>query len=93
MNILALNLVLNIFIYSVAARIYLLPHLPRLESRTVLVPILLLHATRHLGMMFVARIDDPNGVVDVVEIGNQVVEASVRMLDLAGYLRPLVEQS
>jgi hypothetical protein len=38
----------------VAARLYLLPRLAELEPRAVLVPILLLHATRHLGLMFLA---------------------------------------
>jgi hypothetical protein len=41
-------------IYWLIARIYLIPRLPALEPRTVLVPILLLHATRHLGLMFLA---------------------------------------
>ena len=31
-----------------------MPHLPALDPRTVLVPILLLHSTRHLGLMFLA---------------------------------------
>jgi hypothetical protein len=38
----------------IAARIYLWPKLPELGPRTVLVPILLLHAFRHLGLMFLA---------------------------------------
>jgi hypothetical protein len=33
---------------------YLLPRLSRLEPRAVVLPILLLHATRHLGLMFLA---------------------------------------
>jgi hypothetical protein len=38
----------------VAARIYLLPRLPTLRPQAVLLPILLLHAMRHLGLMFLS---------------------------------------
>jgi hypothetical protein len=54
MNILTLNLVLNTVIFAIAARLYLLPRLPDLEARAVALPILLLHASRHLGLMFLA---------------------------------------
>ena len=54
LNILTLNLVSSTFIFWVAARIYLLPKLPELEPRAVLLPILLLHSFRHLGLMFLA---------------------------------------
>jgi hypothetical protein len=54
-RVLVLNLVANTAIFYVAARLYLLPHLPRLRPRQILVPILLLHSTRHLGMMFLTR--------------------------------------
>jgi hypothetical protein len=54
MNILTLNLVLQTFIFALIAKIYLFPYLPRLAPRTVIIPILLLHATRHLGLMFLA---------------------------------------
>src|SRR5262245_55003524 len=54
MNILTVNLLLNTLVYWVAARIYLLPKLPELSPRAVLLPILLLHSTRHLGLMFLA---------------------------------------
>ena len=54
LNILTLNLVSSTFIFWVAARIYLLPRLPVIEPRTVLLPILLLHSFRHLGLMFLA---------------------------------------
>ena len=54
MNILTVNLLLSTFVFWVAARIYVLPKLPRLEPQAVLVPILLLHAFRHLGLMFLA---------------------------------------
>src|ERR1700716_1021409 len=49
-RILTLNA--NTAIFYVATRIYLLPRLPRLRPQQVLVPILLLHSMRHLGMMF-----------------------------------------
>ena len=51
---LTLNLVCSTIIFAVAARIYLFPLLPRLAPKTVLMPILLLHSFRHLGMMFLA---------------------------------------
>ena len=54
-RILTLNLVANVAIFYVAARIYLLPLLPRLRPQQVLVPILLLHSMRHLGLMFLTR--------------------------------------
>jgi hypothetical protein len=54
-RILPLNLVANTAIFYLAARLYLLPLVPRLRPRQILIPILLLHSTRHLGMMFLAR--------------------------------------
>jgi hypothetical protein len=51
-RILPLNVVANTVIFYVAARIYLWPQLSRLRPRQILIPILLLHSTRHLGMMF-----------------------------------------
>lgn len=54
MNILTINLVMSTFVFWVAARLYLLPRLEECEPRTVLLPILLLHSSRHLGLMFLA---------------------------------------
>jgi hypothetical protein len=54
-RVLPLNLVANTAIFYLAARLYLLPLIPRLRPRQILVPILLLHSTRHLGMMFLTR--------------------------------------
>lgn len=54
MNILPANLLLNTLVFWVAARIYVLPRLKELGLQAVLVPILLLHSTRHLGLMFLA---------------------------------------
>ena len=52
MNILVVNLVFSTFVFWVAARIYVFPKLPELTPRAVLMPILLLHSFRHLGLMF-----------------------------------------
>jgi hypothetical protein len=54
LNILTANLLLSTFVFWAAARIYVLPKLPRLRPQTVLLPILLLHSFRHLGLMFLA---------------------------------------
>jgi len=54
MNILTVNLVLSALVFFIAARIYLFPRLAELQPETVLVPILLLHSLRHLGLMFLA---------------------------------------
>jgi hypothetical protein len=54
MNILTVNLILNTFILWIAAKIYLLPRLHEIRPQTVLLPILLLHSSRHLGLMFLA---------------------------------------
>jgi len=54
-RVLPLNLVANTVIFYVAARLYLLPLIPRFRPQQILVPILLLHSTRHLGMMFLTR--------------------------------------
>ena len=54
-QVLPLNLIANTAIFYVAARLYLLPALSRVRPQQILVPILLLHSTRHLGMMFLTR--------------------------------------
>jgi hypothetical protein len=53
-NILTVNLLFSTFVFWVAARVYLLPKLPELSPQSVLLPILLLHSFRHLGLMFLA---------------------------------------
>jgi hypothetical protein len=50
--------VLSTFVFWVAARIYVVPNLTRWSPQAVLVPILLLHSFRHLGLMFLA----PGGI-------------------------------
>ncbi len=54
MNILTVNLLFSTLVFWIVAKLYLLPRLDELEPRTVLLPILLLHAFRHLGLMFLA---------------------------------------
>src|SRR2546428_3531778 len=54
MNILTANLLFSTFVFWIAARLYLLPRLGALTPQSVLLPILLLHAFRHLGLMFLA---------------------------------------
>src|SRR5262245_45319562 len=54
MNLLTVNLVLSTLVFWVAAKLYVMPRLPELRPQTVLLPILLLHSFRHLGLMFLA---------------------------------------
>jgi hypothetical protein len=54
MNILTVNLLFNILVFGLVARLYVLPKLHELKPQTVLLPILLLHSTRHLGLMFLS---------------------------------------
>jgi hypothetical protein len=54
-RVLTVNLVANTAIFYVAARLYLLPLVPRVRTQLILVPILLLHSTQHLGLMFLTR--------------------------------------
>lgn len=54
MSILTVNLVFSTLVFWIAARLYLWPRLHRLSPRDVLLPILLLHGFRHLGLMFLA---------------------------------------
>ena len=54
MNILTVNLVFSTLVLWAAARLYVLPNLARWTPQAVLLPILLLHSFRHLGLMFLA---------------------------------------
>jgi hypothetical protein len=54
MNILTVNLLFSTLVFWMVARIYVFPKLDDLKPRTVLLPILLLHSFRHLGLMFLA---------------------------------------
>jgi len=53
-NVLTINLLLSTLVFWIAARIYLIPKLRQVEASAVVLPILLLHAMRHLGLMFLA---------------------------------------
>jgi len=53
-NILTVNLLFSTLVFWVGARIYILPRLRDRRSESVLLPILLLHSFRHLGLMFLA---------------------------------------
>ena len=54
MNLLTVNLLASTLVFWIAARLYVLPRLGQLDPKTVLLPILLLHSFRHLGLMFLA---------------------------------------
>jgi hypothetical protein len=54
-RVLTVNLIANTAIFYVTARLYLLPLVPRIRPQQILVPILLLHSMRHLGLMFLSR--------------------------------------
>jgi hypothetical protein len=54
-RILTVNLIFSTLVFYTAARIYLLPRLGALTPRSILLPILLLHSLRHLGLMFLTR--------------------------------------
>ncbi|MCM3901482.1 MAG: hypothetical protein ND866_07230 [Pyrinomonadaceae bacterium] len=54
MSTLTVNLLFSTLILWVAARLYLIPRLHASKPQTVVVPILLLHSFRHLGLMFLA---------------------------------------
>jgi hypothetical protein len=52
MNTLLVNIFFSLLIFYTAYRWLLKPILPQLKPSTVLIPILLLHSMRHLGLMF-----------------------------------------
>jgi len=54
-RILTFNLIATTIVFYVAARLYLLPRLGELTPRSILLPILLLHSLRHLGLMFLTQ--------------------------------------
>ncbi len=55
MSILTINLLFSTLVFWAAARLYVLPRLSELSFRSVILPILLLHSFRHLGLMFLAQ--------------------------------------
>lgn len=54
-RILTVNLFGTTLVFYLAVRLYLLPRLGTMAPRSVLLPILLLHSLRHLGLMFLTR--------------------------------------
>ncbi len=54
MNILTINLLFSTLVFWIVAKIYIVPNLVNLKPQTVLLPILVLHSFRHLGLMFLA---------------------------------------
>jgi hypothetical protein len=54
MNILTVNLLFSTFVFWIIARLYVLPRIGEWGPRAVLLPILILNAFRHLGLMFLA---------------------------------------
>ena len=54
MATLTINLVLSTLVFWAAARVLLLPRLDRVTPQAVLLPILVLHSLRHLGLMFLS---------------------------------------
>ncbi len=54
MDTLTINLLFSTAVFWIAAQIYVVPKLPQLSSQAVLLPILLLHSFRHLGLMFIS---------------------------------------
>ena len=54
-QVLTFNLVASTVVFYAAAKLYLFPNLERMSPRSILLPILLLHSLRHLGLMFLTR--------------------------------------
>jgi hypothetical protein len=54
MNVLTVNLLFMTLVFWIGARIYVFPRLGHVDQRAILLPILLLHAIRNLGLMFLA---------------------------------------
>ena len=94
MNILTVNLALSTLVFWVAARIYVVPNLSRWNPQAILIPILLLHSFRHLGLMFLA----PGAVYEGIPLqfahpaawGDLVTAALAMTAILSGTPRPLV---
>src|SRR5262245_43847457 len=54
MNILTVNLLFSTLVFWIIARLYVLPRIAEFGARAVLLPILILNAFRHLGLMFLS---------------------------------------
>jgi len=53
-NVLTINLLFTTLVFGIAARIYVVPWMAKVSSRAILTPILLLHALRNLGLIFLS---------------------------------------
>ncbi len=62
MNILTVNLIFSTVVFWIAASIYVVPKIPEVTPQTILLPILLLHSLRHLGLMFLSPGATYNGI-------------------------------
>lgn len=61
MNTLIVNVIVSTIIFNFAYRWFLKPRLPNLRAEIVLVPMLLLHSLRHIGLMFITTgVTSPN---------------------------------
>ncbi len=54
-RILPINFILSTLIFYIGARIYVLPKIKEWKPQVILLPILLLHSFRHLGLMFLEK--------------------------------------
>lgn len=54
LNVLTVNLLFSTVVFAILAGIYVMPAIRAGKTRAVLIPVLLLHAFRHLGLMFLA---------------------------------------
>lgn len=94
MNVLTVNLVLSTLVFWVAAKIYLIPRINRIDARTILLPILLLHSLRHLGLMFLApgvvHPELPPQFAYPAAYGDLLTAILALITILAGMPRPLV---
>lgn len=98
-RILTLNLLGTTLVFYVAARIYLLPRLGTIAPRAALMPILLLHSLRHLGLMFLTRgavypgmppqFAYPAALGDLVTAGLALASLAA-VVNGAAFARPLV---
>lgn len=52
---LMINLICSTVVFYAGARIYVLPKVGKTNARMILIPILILHSMRHLGLMFLAK--------------------------------------
>jgi hypothetical protein len=54
-RVLTINLICSTFIFYIGAKIYILPKINEIKPKVILIPILILHSFRHLGLMFLTK--------------------------------------